>query len=105
MIFVNLTPHEVNVVKTDGTIVSFPPSTVPARVGQTFIQFDTIDGIRMYVSKLDKVTALPKPEKNVIYIVSAMVKERESCRNDLVSPGNLIRDEKGRVIGCEGFII
>lgn len=105
MKFINLTPHEINVVKENGEVVSFPPSGEPARVNQTFNHVDTIDGVRLFVTKLDKVFSLPKPEKNVVYIVSAMVKERETCRNDLVSPGKLVRNDKGQVVGCEGFII
>lgn len=105
MKFINLTPHEINVVKENGEVVSFPPSIEPARVNQTFSHVETIDGIKMFASKLDKVFCLPKREENAIYIVSAMVKEREMSRYDLVSPGKLIRNDKGQVIGCEGFII
>ena len=104
MKFVNLTPHEIN-VEQDGRMVSIKPEVDSARVEQVFSHVETVDGIKLFVSKLDKVQNLPNPEKGVIYIVSAMVKEREMCRNDLVSPGKLVRDDKGKVVGCEGFLI
>lgn len=39
MKFINLTPHEINVVKQNGEVVSFPPSGEPARVNQTLFKF------------------------------------------------------------------
>jgi len=104
--FVNLTPHDVTVVSgvfakkylRDGTV---------ARVTETVTLAFSIDDCDINDVVFGDVIGLPAPVKGVWFIVSAMVKEAVkksgSGRNDCVSPGNLIRDENGEVIGCKGF--
>jgi len=104
--FVNLTPHDVTVVSgvfakkylRDGTV---------ARVTETVTLAFSIDDCDINDVVFGDVIGLPAPVKGVWFIVSAMVKEAVkksgSGRNDCVSPGNLIRNEKGEEIGCKGF--
>ena len=102
MKFVNLTPHDITVVVNGKTTV-FPKTETVARCEMVRDKFDVINGIPIYATRYGYVTNLPPVKKNVIYIVSAMVKEKEYTRHDLVSPGNLIRDDRGVVTGCDGF--
>ena len=105
MKFVNLTPHDV-VVIVDGKTTVFPKTETIARCEVIRQKFSIIDGIPIYATRLGNAINLPPMEEGKLFIVSALVKDREyNRRHDLVSPGNLIRNEAGFVIGCEGFNI
>jgi hypothetical protein len=49
------------------------------------------------------VVGLPEPSPDTLLIVSGMVKSAATGRTDLVSPGDLVRDAAGVVLGCKGF--
>lgn len=101
--FVNLTPHDVNVVKADGQIVTFPRSGNVARCAQTRKDVDLIGGIIISVVKFGDVQDLPDPQFGVWFIVSALVRDAVPHRKDLLSPGTLVRDDAGNITGCRGF--
>ena len=104
--FVNLTPHDVT-VSSRGKIKKYVKDGTVARVSETVTLAFTIDDCDISDVVFGDIIGLPAPVKGVYFIVSAMVKEAVkksgSGRNDCVSPGNLIRNEKGEVIGCKGF--
>lgn len=100
---VNLTPHAINIQTFDGSI-SIEPSGPVARVSQQLENIGSIDGIRIFRSVLGEVEGLPPPKQDTIYIVSQMVSANVHGRTDIYSPGELIRDDSGRVIGCKGLI-
>ena len=54
-------------------------------------------------STIEKIVGLPKPKKDTLYIVSSLVLNGVKDRDDCISPGPIIYDEKGNKIGCEGF--
>ena len=112
---VNLTPHPIVVAG-----VTIPPSGQVARVeveyqtlgagicslcGQEVTDYHGCNApiiplVRgMYGDPMD----LPEPVEGTIYIVSSMV--RVACHNraDLASPASMVRDDQGRIIGCEAL--
>jgi len=97
----NLTPHSITDTVTNTT---FPPhgSTVP-RVATTSIQVGDIDGIPLFATTFGDVQDAPPIQDGVFYIVSLLVKQALPHRKDLLSPGTLVRDDKGNPIGCKGF--
>jgi hypothetical protein len=114
MKIVNLTPHSINEV-TSG--LSFPPSGNVARLSVSReIVFET-NNIPIYSTYFGNVEGLPdKLDGDTVYIVSALAKNAilENMNNIFpnednysfpifVSPGELVRDEKGNPIGCKGF--
>lgn len=101
--FVNLTPHDINVVKTDGTVFSIPKSGDVARCAQSRQDVGVVDGINISTTKFGDVQDLPDPEIGVWFIVSALVRGAVPHRKDVLSPGTLVRDDAGNVIGCQGF--
>lgn len=110
MKFTNLTPHDVTVYLLGyGRTKVFPRSGKVARVSQQFERFGTVcsegSDIPLFTTKLGKVIDLPEREEGNYFIVSAMVKQAEPYRLDLVSPGELLRDDKGQVVGCNGFVL
>jgi len=49
-----------------------------------------------------EVTGLPAPQRGKVFIVSGMVASA-APREDVMSPGGLVRDESGRPCGCKGL--
>jgi len=101
MKIINLTPHAITEVIT-GKV--FSPSGVIARVSQQTKQIKEIDGVPFFTCEFGETVDLPEQVENTLYIVSAMVKNANN-RPDLISPGELVRDNKGQPIGCKGFFI
>ena len=108
----NLTPHAVRIFSLDGTaeIITVPPSGSIARVSVTRVPSRSgpvtiLDGreIPVMVTTYGDVTGLPNEELTQWLIVSAMVRAALPERRDLLSPGELIRDESGQPIGCRGL--
>jgi hypothetical protein len=101
-IIINLTPHAINETLTGKT---YQTSGIIARVSQTLSDTGmTIDGVPLFHRKFGDVTDLPDARDGVYLIVSAMVADAVPHRHDLISPGDLVRDDKGQPIGCKGFI-
>ena len=59
--------------------------------------------IELYKPTYGEVMGLPDPKPNTVYVVSGMVNSATPERTDVVSPGEQLRDEEGRPIGCIGF--
>lgn len=119
MKYVNLTPHEVVIVKEDCPnkvsngkdiepyiITRIAPSGKVARVQTKRVKVSEIDGIPVYRTFFGEVENLPAPEKDTIYIVSILVLQAEN-RSDLVAPDttpqSAVRDSQGKIIAVKGF--
>lgn len=101
---VNLTPHDITIVDGNGDIqTTIPKSGTVARVAMKRVWTDCINGIGLYETQLGEVQDLPEREEGIRYIVSALVRTAVPDRVDLFSPGELVRDDAGRVIGCRGL--
>lgn len=98
---VNLTPHEINFI-VEGREFSLPSSGV-ARIPMKKEKIGEIDGIPVNRTIPGEIEGLPKEQEGVAYIVSRVVVEAMPDRKDLFFPDELIRDEKGRVIGCSAL--
>ena len=107
--FINLTPHAISIFRTadDDTPIIVPPSGQLARVGYREIECVVVDGIPVTRSVLTGVQGLPEPAENTFYVVSGMVVEHLGAwgpaRPDVLAPGELVRDEAGRPVGCLGL--
>lgn len=105
----NLTPHEVKIFKLVGTVpdldLVIEEEEEVARVNCEYVKVDKkVEGVDMYRTVFGEVTGLPAYEEGVYLLVSAMVREALPLRSDLVSPGQLLRDDDGNVIGCLGLV-
>ena len=102
--FVNLTPHTLNVHTADG-VVNIAPSGEVARCRVTFTPDGEVGGIPVSLASFGEVTGLPAPSEGLFFVVSGMVTAHPSVsgRPDVLSPGELVRDENGRPIGCRGL--
>ena len=104
---VNLTPHELKLHDEDGRLVAtVPPSGQVARVRTQSVRVGkTPEGVPLYVTEFGDVEGLPEPSEGTIYVVSGLVRSHPSvaAREDVYSPGRLLRDDAGRVIGAVGL--
>jgi hypothetical protein len=120
MKIINLTPHDVNIYNDKLELVeTVKRSMKVARLDndksemkwKPFISdiqfFQTKYGIP-YLAKIDEQgnelnrTNFPRCQGGIIYIVSALFRSSFD-RADLWQPGELIRDDEGRPIGCIGL--
>jgi hypothetical protein len=118
MKLINLTPHPVQIwEEQDGKdicILTIPPESPPARC------IESRSGLRSFILAEDpkipngalvrvdvvpdlsysKVYDLPEQVFGVCYIVSLLVIQNSPGRKDLLMPYDLVRNEKGSIIGC-----
>lgn len=110
MKIVNLTPHVVNVLDEDGSVVKTFPSETLNGVALPRLEVKrqlvgNVDGIPYTLASYGEPENLPEPKDGVLLIVSGLVRTALEDRKDLISPGDLVRDESGRPIGCRAFDI
>jgi len=106
MEIINLTPHEVVILAGDKKTVlsTVSPSGQIARCSVTSQVAGEIAGIPVYRNKLGAVVGLPEPAAAMLYLVSTLVREAASHRDDVLSPGELVRGANGQPIGCVGLV-
>ena len=108
---VNLTPHTITLLDSNDQSILLIASSGVARVsakttviGYYFLKATEIPRTHTVYGQIE---GLPDPENGIIYIVSGMVKSALAAqgivRNDVVVPGNQVRDEQGQVIGCRSL--
>lgn len=97
---VNLTPHAVHL--PDRVI---EPSGVVARCAEITAPAGEFDGAPLITRRYGEVIGLPEPRAGTLYIVAALVRLALPDRADLASPGDLIRDESGQIIGAANLIV
>ena len=94
----NYTPHSINI---EGKEPMF--SNGSARVNETAEIIDNLNGIDVISKTLGAVEGLPNSVDNVFYVVSLIVAQALPLRKDLLIPGELLRDEKGAIVGCKNL--
>jgi len=104
----NLTPHEVTLHADvgSGTVTIAPEGNYPRRsLVRTILGHIVIDDVALPVVRttIGDVEGLPEAKPGVLLLVSALIAEGCPERDDLISPGALIRDDAGKVIGAVGI--
>ena len=98
---VNLTPHDINYFQEDGSIITIKPTGKLPRLDKDIIDTQNINGVKISYARFDGSISLPAQFPNRFYIVSLVV-ALSALRSDLIVP-DTVRDESGKVIGCDGF--
>jgi hypothetical protein len=104
MKILNLTPHAVNI-----SGITLPPSGIVARVGTVRTRIaDVVTNAGIfpaYTVAAGDITDIPDYDGATMFIVSAMVRTHPAVnhRDDLASPGLLMRDANGVIIGADGL--
>ncbi len=97
--FINLLPHAINLPG-----LAIPPSGIVARCAEATLYQAPIEGVPIVIKKYGAVTGLPDPVPGTWYIVSLLLRQACSDREDLLSPGDAVRDEAGRIVGCANLV-
>lgn len=105
MKIVNCTPHEINIVKEDGSILTIEASGIVPRCTQTEAHVASINGIAVTKQVFGEVINLPEAQPGVFLVVSRLVASAAKGRKDLLVPGPMIRGEDGRPCGCRGLSV
>ena len=101
---VNLTPHAITFVDTEGNpVLTVEPSGILARCATKTVMVDAINGIPVTSTEFGEVEGLPDPTENTIFLVSSLVASRVPNRIDVFIPNESVRDDKGRIIGCKSL--
>lgn len=110
--FINCTPHELNIYRTDGTVLTLAPSGNIVRVVESRMTDRVENGItfnhvvygEIDYDGLDLESVF---NSNTIVIVSSMVLAALplSYAGDFTSPGEAVRNEANQIIGCRGLTI
>lgn len=99
---INLTPHSINIVGGP----TFEPSGEVARISSTNESAGemVINGevIPLITQQFGEIVGLPEEREGVLFIVSSLI-FAQTNRKDLLVPGEQVRDDQGRVIGCQSF--
>lgn len=110
-IIVNLTSVDVRIVlhheDADSKLTVYPRSGTVARVAETIVARDPINGIPSTEIKYGAVENLPEPVEGTFFIVSMPVGlHHNTVRTDLIGPNTsaAIRDTQGLIVGCPGFV-
>ena len=104
----NLTPHAITIIK-DGAVVAVFPSEGVARASQQTECVGEIEGIELVTMKFGEPEDLPDPVEGVYYVVSIITANAAKAAgrrtDDLLITADPVRDDDGRIIGCERFAL
>ena len=105
--FMNLTPHSLNVLDAQGVEHVFMPTTLAARVAVSVEAREPVEGFRVSSQSFGEVENLPAQQEGVTYIVSALVLAAlKGSRQDVVAPdtGPTAVRENGQIKVVRGFV-
>jgi hypothetical protein len=104
MKFVNLTPHDLNLINEAGEPVLVKASGMLARCAVTTKKVGTVNGIKVNESHFGEIQGLPEPEEGKIFIVSAMILTAlHGTREDVLGVSEYIRDTEGKIVGAKAL--
>ena len=99
----NLTPHTVTIVTSTGEQIIYMPTGVIPRLSTKTIQVGAVDGIPLTSTVFGDVQDMPDAVQDTYLIVSRMVLAAMPYRSDLLVPNELVRNDKGQIIGCRSL--
>jgi len=101
---INLTPHPIVVLDADGKTVRMTlPSAGIVRLAVKKTPVGEVDGVEVIETSFGKPEGLPEVVSGTTYVVSQLVRAACPDRQDLVFPGDVVRDDKGGIVGCKNF--
>ena len=100
---INLTPHSITIVDGEGKVVRVIVSSGLVRLTAKTVSQGEIDGIPLSKTVFGDPIGLPNFNSNTLLIVSQLVKTAFPMRSDLLVPAEVVRDEKGVILGCKSL--
>ena len=79
------------------------PSSGVVRVKEEKVKIGETHGIPIYKINYTESEGLPEPTSDTLFFVSIIVAQANPLRKDLILSSDLVRDDKGRILGCSSF--
>jgi hypothetical protein len=101
----NMTPHSIVILNDDNTVLT----TIHASGNVVRLKTSTksplfmLGEIKISTTIFGEVEGLPDFKDGTYYIVSQLVKSALANRKDLLVPAELVRNDKGVIIGCKSL--
>lgn len=105
MEIINCTPHDLNIVREDESVLTIAPSGIVPRCTQRAEVVCSFDGIAVTRQVFGEVYDLPESKPGVYLVVSRLVASAARGRKDLLVPGPMVRGADGRPAGCKGLSV
>ena len=105
---INLIPHGVTIVDSEGHVCLEYPSEGSARIVSSSEDSSAVNGIGISQCTFQRVEGLPEPQEGILYLVSMPVAQICRARTDLICPDTgvtALRSEDKKVIGVRGFVV
>lgn len=99
----NLTPHPITICNNTGEVIRVIQSEGLVRLKAVTVPAGEIDGTAVTRTEFGQPEGLPEFQEGVYYVVSQLVKTALPSRSDLLVPAEVIRDEKGNIVGCRSL--
>jgi len=105
MTIVNKTPHAVNIINQNNQVVrTYQKGDSQIRLAVKIVQdVPLVDGTPTSRTNFGEPEGLPDFKEDTFYIVSQLVKSALPERTDLLVPAEVVRDEKGNIVGCKSL--
>ena len=100
---INMTPHPVMILDRDNGEIARFESIGQIRLAARTEPAGDIEGIPTSRSFFGEPVGLPAFKDGTWYIVSQLIKSALPERADLLVPAEVVRDEKGNIIGCRSL--
>lgn len=107
---INLIPHSMTLIGGDGFKLELLACKTPARCTEidesvgVYADLGDHHYIPVIHREYSETYDLPPPQDGILYIVSMIVRQANPDRSDLASPGTLVRDDDGNIIGCTSLV-
>ena len=99
----NYTPHPISICNNAGEVVRVIQPEGLVRLKAVTVPAGEIDGIPVTRTEFGEPEGLPDFKEDTFYIVSQLVKSALPTRTDLLVPAEVVRDEKGNIVGCRSL--
>jgi len=99
----NFTPHPINICNIAGEVMRVIHSEGLVRLKAVTVPAGEIDGIPVTRTEFGQAEGLPEFQEGVFIVVSQLVKTALPSRSDLLVPAEVVRDEKGNIVGCKSL--
>lgn len=108
MNIINLTPHAIVLIDSEGKVMRRIESSGVARVSSKTSTIGALDGIPVTYTTFGAVEGLPAPNDGTKYIVSLLVMQQVAhIRSDLFRPDtvpqSVVRNADGTIIGVKAL--
>lgn len=103
--FINLTPHAITILLSDGSAITLPPSGTVARVTTEEVVVGETGGIPVVERRFGAVEGLPA--EGVPCVVSALVAGAVAGRAGVYAPdtgATAVRNDKGHVVAVTRLV-